>query len=212
MAEPLPESPTSPFAVRLGLMVLLPILAAAIYLDGQRYDPDLVEFAPRGNAAGPDASLLGESIAGMPRAGQVRGYDEETLYEYINGHAEYFIGAGFRGLLVGEYGDTGDGQPALVVNLHDMGKPLNAFGVLVDEAGDQQSVEVGAMGFRSLRGLSFILGPYYVQMSLFGDGLSAETAGADLARGLAETVDGQDLAFRFPDLGTVTGTRFVKES
>jgi hypothetical protein len=147
----------------------------------------------------------------MQRASQVRRFDKESLYEYINGHAEYFLGAGFRGLLVGEYGDAGDGQPALVVNLYDMGQPLNAFGVLVDEAGDQESVDVGTMGFRSGQGLSFILGPYYVQLSLFGDTLPAESAGTDLAGTLSKEVSDAEIAFRFPDLGKITTTRFVKE-
>lgn len=211
MAASVPESPTAPFGVRLALIALLPLLALALYLDGQRYDPDLVELKPRQSVAGPEPTLFPEDLAGLPRAGAVRRFTEDNLYEYINGHAEYFIGAGFRGLAVGEYGSAGDGQPALVVNLYDLGEALNAFGVLVDEAGEQEAVEVGAMGFRNGQGLSFIQGRFYVQMSLFDDALSAETLGAALAGNLAGQVEKQDLAFRFPDLGTVTTTRFVKE-
>jgi len=212
MTEPVAESPTAPFAVRLALIVLLPLIALALYFDGQHYDPDLVQLEPRQAGASVAGDLFPPSLAGLQRAGQVRRFDKENLYEYIDGHAEYFIGAGFRALAVGEYGDSGNGQPALVVNLYDMGAPLNAFGVLVDEAGDQESADVGTMGFRSGQGVSFIHGPYYVQMSLFDDALPAEEAGADLAQSLAKEVKDPGLAFRFPDLGRVTATRFVKES
>lgn len=205
------DSPTAPFVTRLTLVTLLPLLALAIYLDGQHYDSDLVEFEPRSAGVQPSPTLFPDSLAGLERAGQARHFDKETLYEYINGHAEYFIGAGFRGLAVGEYGDTGDGHPALVVNLYDMGGPLNAFGVLAEEAGDQEAVDIGSMGFRSGQGLSFIQGPYYVQMRLFDEALSTDGAGAELARSLAAQEPDPGLAFRFPDLGEVTSTRFVKE-
>ena len=211
MSRSTAESPTAPFGVRLALIALLPLLALAVYLDGQRYDPDLVELAPRQADALPGADLFPDRVAGLERAGQVRHFDKDTLYEYINGHDVYFIGAGFRGLAVSEYGDSGDGSPALVVNLYDMGAPLNAFGVLVDEAGDQEPVDVGAMGFRSGQGISFIQGPYYVQVSLFDDALSAEAAGADLTLRLAEQGNESDLVFQFPDFGEIASTRFVKQ-
>ena len=44
VAAPAPDSPTAPFGIRLALILLLPLLATALYLDGQRFDPDLVEL------------------------------------------------------------------------------------------------------------------------------------------------------------------------
>jgi hypothetical protein len=211
MVKPVADSPTAPFGIRLALIALLPLLALAVYLDGQYYDPDLITLAPRKSGTAPTPDLFPDTIAGLHRAGQLRRFDKDNLYEYINGHAEYFIGAGFHALAVGEYGDVGDGQPALVVNLYDLTAPLNAFGVLVDEAGDREPVDVGSMGFRSGQGLSFIHGPFYVQMRLFDDALSTDAAGADMARSLAEQAEDPGLAFQFPDLGEVTSTRFVKE-
>jgi hypothetical protein len=211
VARPVANSPTTPFGIRLALIALLPLLALLLYLDGQRYDPDLVQLEARHGSALPAPSLFPDSLAGVQRTGQVRHFDKANLYQYIDGHAEYFLDAGFRALAVGEYGDTGNGQPALVVSLYDMGAPLNAFGVLVDEAGDQEAVEIGSMGFRSGQGLNFIHGPFYVQMSLFDDTLPLDAAGADLARNLAEQEKDPGFAFQFPNLGQVTSTRFVKE-
>lgn len=198
-------------AIRLLLIALLPLLALLIYLDGQHYDPDLVEFQSKEGGFAQGVKLFPETIVGLERMGQIRLYDEDSLYEYINGHAEYFIGAGFRGLAVGEFAAPGDTNPQLIVNLYDMATPLNAYGVLVDEAGDQESLDVGTMGFGSDQGVNFIHGPYYVQMSLFGAAIPPAKAARVVSDGLKQVVSEGDLAFRFPDLGTVISTRFVRE-
>ena len=97
-----PESPTAPPLVRALLIALLPILALLFYLDGQNYDPGLVDFqSGEATAFSPAADLFPETIAGLTRTGQIRRFGKDDLYEYINGHADYFIGAGFRGLAVG---------------------------------------------------------------------------------------------------------------
>ncbi|MEA3278301.1 MAG: DUF6599 family protein [Pseudomonadota bacterium] len=211
MSKTAGESPTAPFGIRALLIALLPILGVLLYLDGQDYDADLVELERRGSAAGLGADAFPDSIAGLERFGQIRRFDTDNLYEYINGHAEFFLGAGFQGLTVVEYGVPGGEQPVLVVNLYHMGEPLNAFGVLVDEAGGSEPVDLGSMGFRSGNGVTLIHGPYYVQISSYEDAVSAPEAGAEMVAALEGVISNPGLAFRFPDLGTVTSTRFVKE-
>lgn len=211
MAKTVAASPTAPLGIRILLMALLPLIALAVYVDGQFYDPDLTDFAASRDGTESKGLAIPETLAGLSRFGQTRRFDEETLYEYINGHAEYFLGAGFRGLRVIEYGDSGNGQPTLVINLYDMGAALNAFGVLIDEAGDQTAVDIGAMGFANGRGLTFIQGRYYVQVTVFDDDTSAQRAGMALAEALDDQTDDNALAFSFPDLGEVRSTRYVKE-
>lgn len=207
----MPATPDAPLGVRLGLWLLLPLLFLALYLDGRHQVPEGLEFAAASAPRPPVTRLLPATLGGLARAGEVRHFGPDNLYEYINGHAEYFLSAGFRGLAVGEYGTAGEGQPALVVNLYDMGEALNAFGVFADEAGDRETVAVGSMGARSGQGLNFLQGRFYAQLSLFDPARSAEPAGAELASLLAGPSSGQALAFRFPDLGEVTETRFIKE-
>ena len=118
------------------------------------------------------ASQLPPRLADRPRAGAVRAYDRANLYEYVNGHAEYYLTAGFEGLAVGEYGADAQGQPSLVVNLWDMGKPLHAFGVLMDEAGTDAAPLAGeVLGFRTSTGLSLAHGRYYVQVNSYAPGI-----------------------------------------
>ncbi len=210
MARQNVESPTAPPAIRLLLLGLLPLIAILFYLDGQDYEADLLDFSN----TGPNASsiqIFPERILDLNPAGQTRHFGKDNLYEYINGHAEYFIGAGFLGLEVGEYGGDGQSGPQLVVNVYDMGSALNAFGVLVQEAGAQEAVDIGVLGFRGDQGVSFMHGPYYIQLSLFDKSLDPLAAGQAMAKGLTELIPAGELDFNFPDLGTVLSTRYVRE-
>jgi hypothetical protein len=211
MSRTNPLSPTAPAPVRWLLLLMLPLIALGLYLDGQHYDPGLLTLQPGSASPGAAAAPLPERLAGLARAGPLRAYTKDNLYEYINGHAEYFIGAGFQGLAVGDYGAGADGQPRLVVNLYDLGRPLNAFGVLVNEAGQQEAVTVGTLGFGNDQGVNFIHGPWYAQVSRFDPAVDAVAAARELAGTLADASPAGDLALRFPDLGTAGATRFVRE-
>ncbi|MBF0309943.1 MAG: hypothetical protein HQL56_10480 [Magnetococcales bacterium] len=201
--------------VRLVLLLLLPLLTLAIYWDGQRYDADLLDFTAARKEQGL-AALFPPRSGNFSRLEPVRHYGSENLYEYINGHAEYFRSAGFQQLAVGEYGPAGATQPMLVVDLFHMGEPLHAFGVLMDEAGEQAvPVAVGDSGFRVGGGLRFISGPLFVKMSTFSP--QAEEQMLALAQAI-HTLAGKRFGatakavFRFPELGRETGMRFIKES
>jgi hypothetical protein len=207
---PSADPPVAPVWARLVLLLLLPLLALLLYLDGQRRDPDLLDLqaGKRGSA---DAGRFPPRLAGLARNGQVRVFDRENLYEYIDGHADYFIGAGFTGLTVGEYGSDADGAPLLVVNLYAMGNGLNAFGVLINEAGEHAGVEVGSLGFAVGKGVGFIQGRYYVQVTPFAEQVDGLQAAREMAAGLEQAGEAEELVFRFPDFGTPLATRFTRE-
>lgn len=205
-----PVTPAPAAWIRLTLLVLLPLLAGLNYWRGQQFDPDLLDFkaASSGNAA-----LLPERINDWHRLGAIRRFTKANLYEYINGHAEYFLGAGFREVVVGEYGSAGNPQPSLVVDIYDLAAPLNAFGVLMDEMGETgQPAPVGEMGFRTGRSLGFLAGPYYVKLAAFADGMPLLEAGAAIRQTMGSSMAQAVLTFPFPDLGPVVVTRFIKEN
>lgn len=211
MASPHPLSAP----VRLALLALPPLIAAALYWQGQHYDHGLVELRP-GGVQGADTALtarLPASLDGRERVGAVRPFVRDTLYEYVNGHAEYYLTAGFEGLAVGEYGADAQGQPSLVVNLWDMGKPLHAFGVLMDEAGTDAAPLAGeVLGFRTSTGLSLAHGRYYVQVNSYAPGIDPAASLAELLGALGPADQGAAAALQFPALGRPVATRFVKES
>ncbi|MBF0462395.1 MAG: hypothetical protein HQL87_13500 [Magnetococcales bacterium] len=210
-----PARHAAPVVVRLLLLALLPLLAAVLYERGQQYDPTLLNFKSAGH---PLTTFLPKQVENWRREEAVRSFDKANLYEYVDGHAEYFLSAGFRALAVAEYRlPTDTQQPSAVLDLYDMGEPLNAFGTLMDEIGTNgQPVAVGEAGFQNRRGLGFISGPYYVKLAAFADDLPllavAQAVERALHQGAGPSTGKLSLDGLFPDLGTVVATRFIKEN
>ncbi|GAB0056454.1 hypothetical protein SIID45300_00762 [Candidatus Magnetaquicoccaceae bacterium FCR-1] len=198
---------------RILLLAILPLIALLIYLDGQRYDSGLLDFKKAGARLSPLMGLFPDQSAGLARQGEFQRFLKENLHEYVNGHAEYYLSAGFKELLVGEYGDAGAAdKPRVVVDLFDMGKPLFAFGVLTGEGNnDGPEAGIGEMGFRDPRGLRFIMGPYYVKMTAFDDAVPLEEIGKSLVAAAGKSPGAMMTGFRFPEFGTAGATRFIKE-
>jgi len=231
---------TGSLIYRLALLGLLPCIALILYVSGQSYDPALIDFRaadekPLQQAAAekftvatpaPDAEKAvpaprTDEIAGFRLSGKESRYNKDNLFERVDGHAEYFISAGFMGLTTSEYSAAGVAvagtkQALIQVEVYDMGKSLQAFGVLSDESGDDaKPVSVGDMGYRTSGGINFIKSGYYVKISSF----DTKVPFLKFARAFSETVpaspareDSFSKAFsRFPDLGKAGKTRFVKE-
>jgi len=217
---------SGPLKYRLLLIGLLPLTAGVLYFKGQKYDPALIDFkaAVRQEVTGSVASTQAiqesqplpvvQDIAGFRKLGETRRYTKENLYEHVDGHAEYFISAGFQGLTVTEYIAAGSkaAQAEIQVEVFDMGKSIQAFGVLADEAGENPPpVSLGTMGYKTSNGVNYIKGRYYVKISAF----SPNTPVIKFAKGLADTLStGQDsfqVFSKFPDIGKVEKSRFAKE-
>ncbi|MBF0271065.1 MAG: hypothetical protein HQL98_03160 [Magnetococcales bacterium] len=199
---------------RVGLLALLPLIAWGVYWEGQRYDPGLLDFKNAAARLSPLVALFPERAEGLARLGETRRFDRESLHEYVNGHAEFFISAGFKELVVGEYGLPQEAsRPKVVVDLYDMGKPLFAFGVLTGEGGDGgPEAGVGEMGFAESRGLRFISGPYYVKMTAFDEGAPLKAMGQALVKAMGQAGVAKAQGFRFPEFGKPLATRFIKEN
>jgi hypothetical protein len=197
---------------RLLLIVLLPIIAAVLYLEGQQYDSTLINFQTSGQTSA--EAFFPRVINGLNRSGQIQLYTRENLYEYVNGHAEYFISAGFESLSVGEYIRTGSDpdRPEVVLEIYDMGKGIQAFGVLADEAGNSMvAAETGRMAFQSTQGLSFVAGRYYIKIDLYDESIPVIPFAEKIEEKIDETSDFASLFSRFPSLGPVVGMRYIKE-
>ncbi|UCE79150.1 MAG: hypothetical protein JSV13_00480 [Nitrospiraceae bacterium] len=199
---------------RFILLALLPIIAFIVYREGQTYDPALLQFTSSDISTGEEISFFPRSIEGFSRSGQVRLYSKENLYEYVNGHAEYFLSAGFIRLAVGEYVKTGaeSAQSDAVVDIYDMGKDIQAFGVLADETGDAlSSVQDGIMGARTPQGMSFASGRYYVKIAAYDETIPLDLFAVSINRSLGSSSETLSAFSRLPTVGTAITTRFVKE-
>ena len=207
-----------PLKYRLLLIGLLPLIAGVLYFRGQKYDPALIDFkaTPRqevlASVASPQAmqesqpQAVAQDIAGFRKLGEAHRYTKDNLYEHVDGHAEYFISAGFQGLTVTEYIAAGSKatQAEIQVEVYDMGKSIQAFGVLADESGENPPpASVGTMGYKTSSGVNYIKGRYYVKISAF----NPKTPIIKFAKGFADTLSaGQDsfqVFSKFPDIGKV---------
>lgn len=202
-------------AARLFLITLLPLMSLLLYIEGQDYDPALIRFDSAEQSGGSLTNIFPPEISGYIRIGQVRSYVKENLYEYVNGHAEYFISAGFTGLAVGEYGTPSSGEkgPDVVVDVYDMGKSLQAFGILSDESGGRVTdIQSGLTGFRNPRGISFTKGQYYVKISSYNESIPLENFIASIAAKIGAESDPFPEFARLPAIGEIVATRFFKEA
>ena len=212
--------------LRLGLIGVLPIVVLTLYTRGQKYDPSLLDFMKDDakENTGQVASLqtvtesaspsADSDLAGFRRVGQERRFTKDNLYEHVDGHAEYFISAGFEGLVVTEYSSTGSStlKAEIQTEVYDMGKDIQAFGVLVDESGENApSVSIGTMGFRNSGGINFIKGRYYVKITALDPKIPLMSFAKTFA-GVLPAAKASFTAFdRLPRIGTAGKTRFIKE-
>lgn len=193
---------------RLLLLLPLPAIALWVFYCGINYEEEAVSLTSRSSAGPPVAA---PELSGLKRRGQPRIYSRDNLYEYVNGHAEFFISAGFEKLTVHEYASkTGAGE--LTLEIYDMGSPENALGTLSREKGLAALVQgIGRKAYSAPGLLLFYKGKYYVKAAGFH--LEEETlrqAGTEAAATL-EGGRGEGGDSILPAEGIVEGSRgFVK--
>lgn len=130
------------------------------------------------------------SIEGWERAGEVKTYYADNLWEYINGAAENFLSYGFVEL---NYCDMQQGDLIVTVNIYDMGNALNAFGIYTSEKGtDQETLDIGVQSILSLPYQCLQLkGQYYIKIDAFEGVLTKETA-TSLLQAVSEALPGSN--------------------
>jgi len=94
-------------------------------------------------------------------------YFPETLYEYINGAAEIYLGYDFDQLIVGQY-QMDESEAALSVEIYDMGNDINSFGIYSAERfTNSEFIPVGNQGYLEEGTMNFIAGKYYIKLLCF---------------------------------------------
>jgi hypothetical protein len=211
---------------RILLLALLPGIAVILFLNGQHYDPSLIDFTrvSEKKASGPDAAARSAEtalavpeakvIAGLRQIGRAQHFTKDNLYEHVNGHAEYFISAGFVELTVIEYvsADSASAQADIQVEVFDMGKSMHAFGVLTDESGEHaRPVAVGTMAFRTSGGINFFKGRHYVKISAVNPNLPVLQFAQGFSKTLPMEQDSFGIFALLPAIGKAEKIRFIKE-
>ena len=109
-------------------------------------------------------------------------YTPETIFDYIDGHAEVYLAYGFRGSIARRY--LGPGQEGdIVVDVFELASPEDAFGVFThDQDGEVLAIGQGAL-FR-YGWLSFWKGPFFVSVYAEGESDKARAAVFEIGRGV----------------------------
>jgi hypothetical protein len=143
------------------------------------------------SAAGPSWPFPDlNQLKGWKPVGDPATYTRDTLYEYIDGDAETFFAYGFQGLAVAKYANAAQ-KLSLTIDLYDMGKPLNAFGVYANgRSPDVQFADVGAQAYFGESSLDFWKGKFYVHIYSKQDAPSVKDALLAFGRNVAGRIEG----------------------
>ena len=157
-------------------MVLLGILAliAAVMLIVQgRYDPglwreqartakaDLQTPSPETTAKSGEA----DGATGVVPLSSAENYDSANLSDKIDGKADLYLSAGFRGLKSRRFGLAGDKNRWLERYVYDMGGLRNAYAVFsAQRRPNAEPLDLTPYAYLAGNGLFFVHGPFYVEM------------------------------------------------
>jgi hypothetical protein len=148
-----------------------------------------------------DDQPLADELAGWIADGAQETYDTESIYAYIDGHAEVFLAYGMRRCVSRRYiGPGGVGE--VVVDLFEMPSAADAFGVYSHDR-NGEVVDVGQGAVFRLGWLSFWKGTWYGSVYA-GDGAAREDViglAASVADGLFGIGEPPKLPGRLPSAG-----------
>lgn len=139
------------------------------------------ETPPVADQAESIRSGVPEELAGWQGAGDWEAYDRETIFGYIDGHAEVYLAYGMKRCLSRRYAGP-EGEPDIVVDLFELASSADAFGAFThDRDGEVAAVGQAAL-FRS-GWLSFWQGPWFG--SVYAEGETEASRAAVMAIGTA---------------------------
>jgi hypothetical protein len=104
-----------------------------------------------------------QSIKAWTKSEKVRTYSPQTLWDYIDGAADYFLTYNFSNLEVSEYYRSD--EEYIKVEIYDHRDPLNAFGIYAYERPPEvEYLNLGAEAYRVYSALNFYCDHYYVKI------------------------------------------------
>lgn len=140
-------------------------------------------------APDPLAELAGRipsSVGGWVSTGEDRRYDPESIFSYIDGHAEVYLAYGLEGCLARRYRGP-EGEPDLVLDVFRMASAEDAYGVFTWDQ-DGEAVAVGQGGLTRPSWLSAWQGHYVLSVYAEGESPAAAQAMFGLASSVAAAV------------------------
>ena len=125
---------------------------------------------------------LPRQLKGWTAEPEDRLYDQETIYSYIDGGAELYKAYNMQQCLSRRY--TAAKEPAIVLDLFDMGTPDDAYGVFTHDT-DGNAIDIGQNARYRSGWLSFWKHRYFVSIYMEEETDAAEKAVKSLGREVA---------------------------
>ena len=153
----------------------------------------LIFLHSRDVLAGPDVKKL---LPDSPDTGewQLKGehfHTPDDLYNYINGAADLFLSYGFVELAGGTYRYGADKQGTVIVDIYDMGKKLNAFGIFQSKRDPEVTLlDIGAGAIGSEKYVFFYKDRFYVEIQSFVLSEKGSSAALKMAREVESKIAG----------------------
>ena len=141
---------------------------------------------PTGTESGSiDASLPAE-VGGWRAIDEVSVYDTESIYSYIDGHAEVYMAYGMVRCLSRRYSGP-EGEPEIVLDLFEQASAADAFGVFTHDR-DGEEVDIGQGGLFRHGWLSFWKGHWFGSVYAEGESEASKEAVLALGRAAADAI------------------------
>jgi hypothetical protein len=128
-------------------------------------------------------------VGGWRAVSELETYDTETIFGYIDGHAEVYLAYGLERCLTRRYAGP-KGEPEIVVDLFEMATSDDAFGVFThDLDGEDAAIGQGSVYKAGL--LSFWQDRYFISVYAEEETPESKAAVLDLGRGIAAAIPGR---------------------
>jgi hypothetical protein len=158
-------------------VVLLALAGMAGCQGGRSSDDDLGRLA----------AALPKEASGWRSLDEPSTYDADTIFGYIDGHAEVYLAYAMQRCLALRYQGP-EGEADVVVDVFEMASPEDAFGVATHDR-DGDPVDLGNDGLLLYGWLSFWKGPFFVSIYAEEDTQRSRRVVQDLGRALDELID-----------------------
>lgn len=148
-------------------------------------------------------------IEGWQQDGKVKTFDQNNLFNHINGASEFYFSYNFQKVWVVRY-KKGDAE--LTLEVYDHGEPDFAYGIYSMERPPEIKVQkIGAQGYYEEAILNFVIDRFYVKLNSYrepeaGSGVLLSTAN-ELALSLSENTSLPPLVEAFPEENLIPNTR-----
>jgi len=134
----------------------------------------------------PAQPQLPASVAGWTAVDDGQIYDTESIYSYIDGHAEVYLAYGMVQCLSRRYSGP-EGEPDIVLDLFEQASAADAFGVFTHDR-DGEEVDIGQGGLFRHGWLSFWKGHWFGSVYAEGDSEASKEAVLALGRAAADAI------------------------